>query len=111
MSLQQPREPWSRLTASARELRDDRDTAAPFGFATRVAALALAQERRISSAFDRFALRALGVASLLAIASVALNYNAISLPAVPTSAVASADEMEPVLLTDDAVALVLDVAD
>lgn len=109
MSHLQPRDPWSRLTAAAREVRDERDTAAPYGFATRVAALAFAQERRIASLFDRFALRALGVASLVALGSVAVNYSAISMP--PTASVATADYYEPLVPVDDAVAIVLDFAD
>lgn len=109
MSHPKPRDPWSRLTAVAREVRDTRDTAAPYGFATRIAALAFAQERRIASLFDRFALRAVGVASLLAIGSVAVNYHAISMP--PPVSVATADAYEPLVPIDDAVAIVLDFAD
>jgi hypothetical protein len=110
MMPQNPRDPWSRLTAAAREVRDERDTTAPYGFATRVAALAMAQESRISSVFDRFALRALGVASLLALGSVAFNYNAVSMPP-PASAMASVEQLELAVPTDDAVAIVLDFAD
>ncbi len=110
MMPQKSRDPWSRLTAAAREVRDERDTTAPYGFATRVAALAMAQESRISSVFDRFALRALGVASLLALGSVALNYNAVSMPPA-ASAVASVEQLELAVPTDDAVAIVLDFAD
>jgi len=112
MKPQELRDPWSRLTAAVREVRDERDATAPYGFATRVAALAMAQEPRISSLFERFALRALGVASLLALGSVALNYNAISVPA-PSPQVAARTTQDFVLPapTDDAVALVLDFAD
>ena len=77
-NLNDPRHPWSRLTAAARQVRDDRDSSAPYGFATRIAALALAQERRVASLFERFALRAVGVASLLALFSVVLNYQELS---------------------------------
>ena len=113
MNLQSPRDPWSRLAAAARTVRDERDDSAPYGFSTRVAALAFAQERSVVSVFDRFALRALGVACLLALGSFAMNYNAISLPATPgtTVAVSSSDDFDVAAPTDDAVALVFDVAD
>jgi hypothetical protein len=106
-NLNDPRHPWSRLTAAAREVRDDRDESAPYGFATRVAALAFAQERRIVSLFERFALRAVGVATLLALFSVVLNYPALSTnsPGLPQG-----DEID-VAPVDDAVAIVLDLAD
>lgn len=107
-NLNDPRHPWQRLTTAAREVRDERDASAPFGFATRIAALALAQERRVASLFERFALRAVGVASLLALFSVALNYQALSTESVIT--VAQADESE-LMVADDAVAVVLDFAD
>lgn len=102
-----PRHPWARLIAASRDVRDDRDTYAPYGFATRVAALAFAQERRVSSLFERFALRAVGVASLLALCSVALNYQAISTPSgVAVSQVEEGD----IVAADDAVAILLDLA-
>ncbi len=76
MNPPDPRHPWSRLVAAARRADAARDTSAPYGFATRIAALAFSSELRVSL-FDRFALRALGVACLLAIASVAINYSAV----------------------------------
>lgn len=72
------KDPWPRLVAASRRAPDDRDTAAPYGFATRVAALAMAPERSVISLFERFSLRALGVAALLALVSVATNYSAIA---------------------------------
>lgn len=67
---------WQRLVAAARQVSDDRDTAAPYGFSTRIAALALQSERKpgLFSVFDRFSWRALGVAGLLAAASAASSY-------------------------------------
>jgi len=47
-------------------------------FATRVAALAMAQERAVVSLFERFSLRALGVACLLAVVCVAANYSLLT---------------------------------
>ncbi len=67
---------WQRLVAAARKApADSRDVSAPYGFSTRMAALAFAPplERPWSALFDRFSLRAVGVAGLLAVASVAAN--------------------------------------
>jgi len=68
---------WSRLVAAARSTPDTRDDAAPYGFATRVAALALAQNP-VASLLERFSLRALGLAALLALAFVAANYSSLT---------------------------------
>jgi hypothetical protein len=113
-NMNDPRHPWTRLTAAARNARDERDSSAPYGFATRVAALAMAQEARVVSLIDRFAFRALGVASLLAICSVALNYEVLAPTVVPAPAqVATGSSYEEADLapTDDAVAIVLGLAD
>jgi len=98
MNLNDPRHPWSRLTAAARRAPDDRGDTAPYGFSTRVAALALAPERNVASLFERFAFRALGVACLLALLSVAVNYSILTKPTLA--------EDEPT--TDDPVAALLD---
>jgi len=68
---------WRRLTAAARRAEPSRDESAPFGFSTRVAALAFAEERGAPPAFARLALRAALVAGLVAAAAVAVNYPAI----------------------------------
>ena len=104
-----PRHPWARLNQAARQAPVDGDTAAPFGFATRVAALALARDFRVASLFDRFALRAVGIASILAILSVAVNYPAVS--AGLFGGAGSAVEDVDVLSPDDAVSIVLDLGD
>jgi hypothetical protein len=60
--------PWFRLVEAARKAPQPvRDEAAPHGFATRVAARGLQQRPAsgLSLVFDRFSLRALGVATLL----------------------------------------------
>lgn len=103
--------PWTRLTAAARTVRDDRDATAPYGFATRIAALALAHEEKVASLFDRFALRALGVACLLALFSVALNYETLNSPVSSAAPVMAANIDEVMLPTTNAVAVVFDVAD
>lgn len=111
-NLNDPRHPWARLVAAAREVRDERATSAPYGFATRIAALALAQERRVASLFERFALRAVGVATLLALFSVVLNYRALSTTGVATAnaAMGQVEEFD-FAPADDAVAIVLDFTD
>jgi hypothetical protein len=69
---------WDRLVAAARRAPDDRDTAAPFGFATRVAALASSAERPGSAyLFQKFSLRAMGLAGALAVAAVAANFSSV----------------------------------
>ena len=103
MNLNDPKHPWARLTTAARTATDDRDTAAPYGFATRVAALAWAQERKAGSLVERFALRAVGIACLLALLSIAVNYPAIANRPIATAAAAE-DEMP----VEDPVALLLD---
>ena len=104
-----PRRAWARLVTAARQVSDDRDTSAPYGFSTRVVALAYAREERVASLLERFALRAVGFASLLAICSVALNYREITagLSGSPVTAVEEVD----VLSADDAVSIVLDLGD
>ena len=104
-----PRHPWTRLTAAARTVRDERGATAPFGFATRVVALALAQDRRMGSLFEVFALRALGVACILAICSVALNYGEVSRRLAGAGAGGAGDDA--LLPMHDAVAVVLALAD
>lgn len=104
-----PLHPWARLTAAARQVSDDRDASAPYGFATRVVALAPRPERGIFSLPDRFALRAVGVAALLALGSVALNYQAFSI-GLAGSQVAAIEDTD-FLSRDDAVSIVLDIGD
>lgn len=71
---------WQQLVTSARQYHDDRDESAPYGFATRVAALALAGQRQpgLGALFERFSWRALGIAGLLAAASAASTYASAS---------------------------------
>jgi hypothetical protein len=104
-----PRRAWARLVTAARQVSDDRDTSAPYGFSTRVVALAYAREERVISLLERFALRAVALASLFAICSVAINYPEIR-AGLTGSPVAAVEEIE-VLSLDDAVAIVLDLGD
>jgi len=75
--------PWERLVDTARQapVAHERDTAAPYGFATRVAALGLAAKPAPSSVFEQFSLRAslraLGVACALAVIAAGTSYHTI----------------------------------
>jgi hypothetical protein len=111
LKINDPRHPWSRLTAAARQVHDERDSSAPYGFATRVAALALSQQRTVASLFERFAFRAVGLASLLALFSIVLNYQALSTTSNTMVTPQAADEVGELVAVDDAVAIVLDFAD
>lgn len=91
---------WQRLISAARQARDDRHTTAPYGFAVRVAALAMAAERPVVSLFERMSLRAMGVACLLAVLAVAANY----------SHVRHLFDTETMAATDDPIAQLVDLA-
>ena len=92
---------WERLTAAARKAPAGADESAPFGFSTRVAALAFEAGRAQPSPFARLAIRAALVSFLLAAAAVGINYSAI--------AGAFADE-PPAAAGDDPVSEVVDIA-
>lgn len=68
---------WLRLVAAARSARDERDAAAPYGFATRVAALAMTMPSANPFAvFDRIAKRGLIAAAAFSVAAVVFGYSA-----------------------------------
>ena len=90
---------WQRLAAAARRAAPERDESAPYGFSTRVAALAFEQAPQ-ASAYARISLRAAAVAGLLAVAAVAANYSAI---------VGAFDDDSAVAATDDPIAEVVDM--
>jgi len=70
---------WQKLTTAARKVGDEREVTAPYGFSTRVAAMAMASERMsLAALVDRLSWRALGVAGLLAVASVAASYSSFT---------------------------------
>ena len=84
MNIDDPRHPWSRLTAAARRMPGEGDLAAPYGFSTRMAALASVIEQGRASLYDRFALRAVGLSCLLAVLSVAANFSSLNAePGIP----------------------------
>ncbi len=71
---------WSRLVAAARRApKDERDEAAPYGFATRVAAQAFGSRApwMESSLLSRYGLRALGLSCLLAAACAAATFKPV----------------------------------
>jgi hypothetical protein len=65
---------WQKLTTAARRAADDRDLAAPFGFAGRVAARAASvPPANPWAAVERFAVRGLVVAAIFSVAAVTFN--------------------------------------
>jgi len=71
---------WQRLVTAARHEPDRGDDAAPFGFSTRVAAVGMAVELPTMRAMmNRLSWRALGVALMLMIFSIAANYSSFSI--------------------------------
>ena len=71
---------WQELVDLARKApqQDEGVVKVPLGFATRVVAQAFAPaERGVASLFEPFALRALSLASLMAIAAVAANFSPV----------------------------------
>ena len=65
---------WERLVAWARRVPDGPDAQAPLGFASRVVALAFEREKT-EPLWEMLSLRALGLASLVAIAAVAIHFS------------------------------------
>jgi hypothetical protein len=71
---------WQQLISAARQAPVADDAAAPYGFATRIAARALGERDRpaLVAVFGRFSVRALWVACLLMLVSMAANYIAFA---------------------------------
>ncbi len=82
---------WARLTAGVRRAPRGTDAVAPFGFSTRVVVLAFAAEGPMRSLLERFSLRAVGVASLLAVASVVVSYPVLTAHPVDDELIALED--------------------
>jgi len=77
--MKTPATAWQRLVTAARHGSDLGDDAAPFGFSTRVAALAMAAEHpSMRAMMNRLSWRALGLALMLMIFSIAANYSSLS---------------------------------
>ncbi|MEO6994934.1 MAG: hypothetical protein ABI273_15100 [Lacunisphaera sp.] len=82
---------WQKLTALARQAHDPRDTAMPYGFATRVMARPVATPFSLSSVmFGRFAVRGLLVAAAFGLAAIAVDYSTY-VTSTQTDAVVAAD--------------------
>jgi hypothetical protein len=71
---------WERLAAGARQAPARDDVAAPYGFATRVAARAFSESATptVLGVFRLFSVRALWMAGLLMLMSMAANYVAFA---------------------------------
>jgi hypothetical protein len=71
---------WQQLVSAARQAPIADDAAAPYGFATRIAARAFSAEGRpvLVAIFGRFSVRALWAACLLMLVSMAANYIAFA---------------------------------
>lgn len=72
---------WQRLVAAARQMPvTPGDDAAPYGFSTRVAALAMAAVERpsLQSALNHFSWRALTLSLMLMVVSIATNYSTVT---------------------------------
>ncbi len=91
---------WEKLVAAARKAPVSGDESAPFGFSTRVAALAFGQRQTSASEFARLSLRAAAVAGLLAVVAVAANFSAIK---------GAFDDDNAVAANDDPIAEVVDM--
>lgn len=68
---------WQRLTEAARRAPASEESAAPYGFSTRVAAMAFESPApmSVSALLDRFSLRALFAACALMVACLATSYS------------------------------------
>jgi len=75
-----PSQAWSRLVRAARSTAEEPADAAPYGFATRVAALGLAAREEAPALVEAFALRALMLAGLVATLAVVLNLGDVFAP-------------------------------
>jgi hypothetical protein len=71
---------WQRLVVAARQSPIAGEAAAPYGFSTRVAALAMAAVERPSlrSSLNHFSWRALGFSLMLMIVSIVANYSSVT---------------------------------
>jgi hypothetical protein len=72
--MSSPDEKWQRLVRAARQAPAAATPVAPHGFATRVVAQAGVRGRPAETVFERLAVRAFGVACLLALCGVIFNF-------------------------------------
>lgn len=92
---------WQRLVSAARQApaTPAGEEAAPYGFSTRVTALAMAAAERpsLGSAINHFSWRALTLSVTLMIVSIAANYGTVAAVAVEAEQDAAFDPVEEVL--------------
>lgn len=69
---------WQKLITAARQVPADPGAAAPYGFATRIAAQAAVHPGTPWLSLERFALRGLFVAAVCGLATAAFNYSVFS---------------------------------
>lgn len=81
--MKNPNSAWQRLVVVARQAPIPGDEAAPYGFSTRVAALAFAAVERptLQSSLNRFSWRALGFSLMVMVLSIVANYNSLTVTA------------------------------
>jgi hypothetical protein len=82
---------WEKLLAAARKAPAG-DESAPFGFSTRVAALAFEQAAPPAPNFARLSLRVAAVACLFAVVAVGVNFSAIASAFDDEAAPSTADD-------------------
>ncbi len=76
--MNRPEQAWQRLAAAARRAPEEAVATAPYGFATRVAALGLAAAPlpTAGALLEKFALRGLLAAAACSVAAAAFGYSA-----------------------------------
>lgn len=95
---------WQRLLAASHRAPSEPEASAPFGFATRVVALAFEKQRIRTSPLERLALRALGVSCLLAALGAVSSYTLLNQPTTNNTSV------DAYFTGDDPASIVLDTA-
>lgn len=95
--MKTPNLAWQRLVVAARQVPLSGESAAPYGFSTRIAALAFAVVERptLLSSLNRFSWRALGFSLVLMVLSIITNYNSVSVAA--ENRTADHDLVDPVI--------------
>jgi hypothetical protein len=82
---------WQKLIIAARQAPADAGAAAPFGFATRVAAQAAVQPATPWLPLERFAVRGLFLAAICGLTAMAFNYSVFSTEPADLSATGTTD--------------------
>lgn len=82
---------WQKLIVAARQAPVDPGAAAPYGFATRVAAQAAVQPVTPWLSLERFALRGLLIAAICGFSAAAFNYSVFSTDQADITAAGTTD--------------------